>query len=200
MHFKKSVVIIFASLLIATITFGAEKYQIDLAHSSVSFTVKHLMISNVKGEFRDFSGTIMFDDKDISKSSVAVTIKAASINTHDDKRDGHLRSPDFFDSEKYSDITFTSKRAEKQGDGWVLVGDLTIKNVTKEVAFPFTLAGPITDLGGNKRIAAQGSLPINRLDYGVSWNKNLDNGGVLVGNAVNLDIEVEAILAKEGTH
>ncbi len=200
MHFKKNVWIIFTSSLIAAAAFGAEKYQIDLAHSSVGFTVKHLMISNVKGEFRDFSGTIMFGDKDISKSSVAVTIKVASINTHDDKRDGHLRSPDFFDAEKYSDITFTSKRAEKQGEGWALVGDLTIKNVTKEVAFPFTLVGPITDLWGNKRIAAQGSLTINRQDYGVSWNKNLDSGGVLVGNDIKIDIEVEAILAKEGTH
>jgi polyisoprenoid-binding protein YceI len=192
MRFRKNLLVIFASLLIASAVFGAEKYQIDLAHSSVGFTVKHLMISNVKGGFKDFSGTIIFDDKDISKSSVTVTIKVASINTHDDNRDGHLRSPDFFDAEKYSDITFTSKRIEKQGDGWVLMGDLTIKNVTKEVTFPFTLVGPINDPWGNKRIAAQGSLNIDRQDYGVSWNKTLDNGGLLVGNDVRIDFEIEA--------
>ncbi len=196
MHLQKSMTIVAASLLVASVAFGADKYETDLAHSSVTFSVKHLVISNTKGEFRDFTGTIMLDESDIAKSSVNVTIKAASINTHDDKRDAHLRSADFFDAEKHPEITFKSKKIEKSGNDYKLTADLTLRGVTKEVSFPFTLVGPITDPRGNKRIAAQATFTVNRQDFGVSWNKTLDTGGVLAGDEVTLTIEVEAVHSK----
>ncbi|HEX9652725.1 MAG TPA: YceI family protein, partial [bacterium] len=170
------------------------------AHSSVGFSVKHLVISNTKGEFSDFAGTIMLDENDITKSSLEVTIKTASISTHDDKRDAHLRSADFFDVEKHPEITFKSKKVEKTSAGYQLTGDLTIRGVTKEVSFPFTLVGPVPDPWGGKRLAAQASVTVNRQEFGVSWNKTLDGGGLLVGDEVTINIEVEAVHAKPGTN
>lgn len=200
MHLKKSVMIVLASLLVASVASGADKYETDLAHSSVTFSVKHLVISNTRGEFRDFAGTIMMDESDITKSSVNVTIKTASINTHDDKRDSHLRSADFFDVEKHPEITFKSKKVEKIGNSYKLTGDVTIRGVTKEVSVPFTLVGPVQDPWGNKRIAAQATFTVNRQDFGVSWNKTLDTGGLLVGDEVTIALEVEAVHAKAGTN
>jgi polyisoprenoid-binding protein YceI len=188
------------ALALNVAAFSADKYETDLAHSSVGFSVKHLVISNTRGEFSDFAGTIMLDEKDVTKSSVEVTIKAASVNTHDAKRDNHLRSADFFAVEKYPEIVFKSKKVVKTGEGHSLVGDLTIRDVTKEVSFPFTLVGPITDPWGNKRIAAQASFTVNRKDFGVSWNKALDGGGWLVGDDVTITLEVEAVHAKPGTN
>ncbi len=188
------------SLVVSALAFGADKYQIDVPHSSVGFSVKYLLVTNVKGEFGNFSGTILYDDKDITKSSVDVTIKAASINTHDEKRHNHLRSADFFDVENHPEITFKSKQVTTDGDNYTLVGDLTIRGVTKEVSLPFTLTGPIKDPWGNNRLAAQASLVINRQDFGVAWNKALDAGGFLVGDDVTINLEVQAIQAKEGTN
>lgn len=196
---KISLVIIF-TLAVSALAFGADKYQIDVPHSSMGFSVKYLVVTNVKGEFTNFAGAILYDDKDITKSSVDVTIKAASINTHDEKRDNHLRSADFFDVENHPEITFKSKKILKDGDNHTLVGDLTIRGVTKEVSFPFIVNGPIKDPWGNNRLAAQASLVINRQDFGVSWNKALDAGGWLVGDDVTINLEVQAIHAKEGTN
>lgn len=175
---------------------AADKFTIDKTHSSIQFSVSHMVISKVKGEFNDYSGTIIYDQADITKSSIDVIIKVASIDTKDEKRDDHLRNPDFFDAESFPEITFKSKRVEKSGDGYVAVGDLTMRGVTKEVSMPFTVAGVITDPWGNTRMGASATLKVNRQDYGVSFSKKLDNGGLLVGDDVDIEIEIETVMAK----
>jgi len=158
---------------------AAEKYNIDKVHSSVGFAVRHNMVSMVKGSFTDYMGEIMLDPSDITKSSVTVTIKTASINTANKGRDNHLRSPDFFDAPTYPEITFKSTRIEKKNTGWVAHGSFTMHGVTKEIALPFTLTGPIMD-GRGKLIGIESSTTINRQDYGVKWSRILDAGGVAV--------------------
>ncbi len=196
MRFKSVLLSAAAGLLVAGTAFGADSYKIDTAHSSVGFSVKHMVITNTKGNFKDFSGEILFDPKNVTKSSVKVTIKAASIDTDNADRDKHLRSGDFFDAETHPEITFVSKKVEKKGDGYLLTGTLTLRGVSKEVSFPFTLTGPVQDPWGNTRIGAEAGLTINRQDYGVSWNKTLDTGGVLVGDNVKIELAVEAVKSK----
>lgn len=181
-----------AALAVAPAARAQDRYHIDPVHSSVGFKVKHMMVSDVRGSFEDFAGTIALDPKNVEKSTVEVTIQAASIFTNNEKRDGHLKSADFFDAEKFPTLTFKSKHVRKSGDGYVLVGDLTIRDVTREVEFPFTLAGPVS-AGERSIVGASASLEINRHDYGVSWNKVLDAGGVVVSEKVRIEIEVEAV-------
>jgi len=142
------------------------------------------------------------NEDDITKSSAEITIQTASIDTDDEKRDNHLKSADFFAVEEYPTITFKSKNISKTDDGYAMTGDLTIKDVTREITFPFIFNGFITDPWGGKRFGAEANLTINRLDYNVEWNKTLDNGGVLVGNDVDIMLHVEAIKApeEEGTN
>ncbi len=170
---------------------AADEYKIDPVHSTVAFSVKHMVVNTVHGRFNDFTGTILLDEKDLSKSSVDVSIKTASINTDNAQRDGHLKSPDFLDAAKYPDITFKSSSVEKKGDGFVAHGTLTIRGVSKSVDLPFKLNGPISAMGG-KLLGAEASLTINRQDYGVSWSKTLDGGSLVVSNDVKIDINVEA--------
>ena len=175
---------------------AADKYTVDPSHSSIGFAVRHMVVSKVKGYFNEYTATILYDDKDITKSSAEVTIKTASIDTRDAKRDEHLRTPDFFDAAKYPEITFKSKRIEKSGEGFVAVGDLTMRGVTKEIQLPFTFAGVVTDPWGNTRLGLSASTKLNRQDYGVSWSKSLDSGGLVVSDDVEIAIEIEAIKAK----
>ncbi|MBN2226096.1 MAG: polyisoprenoid-binding protein [candidate division Zixibacteria bacterium] len=179
--------------LFAGVTFGAEKFTIDQTHSSVGFSVKHLVITNVKGSFTNFSGTIMYDAADIAKSSVSVTINAESINTNDEGRDKHLRSADFFEVEKYPEITFVSTKIEKTENGLVAHGNLTMHGVTKVIAIPFEIAGPIADPWGKSRMGIEASLTIDRKDFGITWNKVLDSGGLTVGNEVKIELNIAAI-------
>lgn len=196
MQLNKIASTIIMALMWTGVAWSADNYVIDPVHSTVGFAVRHLVISNVKGKFKEFSGTIAYDPQDITKSSVAVTIKAASIDTGDDDRDKHLRSADFLAADQYPEIKFVSKRIQKKGSGYVCVGDLTIRGVTREVAIPFKITGTIKDPWGNTRLGAEGSLSINRQHYGVSWNRNLDAGGVVVGDTVNIELIVEAIKKK----
>ena len=175
---------------------AADKYTVDPTHSSIGFAVRHMVVSKVKGYFNEYTATILYDDKDITKSSAEVTIKTASIDTRDAKRDEHLRTPDFFDAAKYPEIAFKSKRIEKSGEGFVAVGDLTMRGVTKEIQLPFTFAGVVTDPWGNTRLGLSASTKLNRQDYGVSWSKSLDSGGLVVADDVEIAIEIEAIKAK----
>ncbi len=172
---------------------GADEFAIDPVHSSVEFSVRHMMVTNVRGRFREFSGTILYDDKDITKSSVRVVIKTASIDTGNADRDNHLRSPDFFDAAKYPEITFVSTRIEKRGDEYVCIGTLTIRGVSREVAIPFRILGVVKDQRGNTRLGVEAGLTINRLDYGVSWSRALEGGGLVVGNEVKIELNVQAI-------
>lgn len=185
-----------ALMLLAATSFGADKYMIDKSHSSVGFSVRHMVISSVKGSFTDFDGTIMFDEKDITKSSVNVTIKAESIDTNDENRDDHLRNEDFFDVAKYPEITFVSTKIEKSGDEFIMHGNFTMHGVTKEISMPFEINGPITDPWGNIRFGAESRLKLDRKDYGIVWNKTLDAGGLTVGNEVKIELHIEAVKAK----
>ncbi len=195
--FRRVLVIpVFAAVLGIGLAYAADTYQIDPVHTHIGFAVRHLVINNVKGEFTDYSGTIVYDESDITNSSVEVTIKAASINTGNAKRDADLRSPNFFDVEKYPLITFKSKRVEKKGDGYRLVGDLTMHGVTREVAMPFKILGKIKDPWGNTRIGAEASLTLDRRDYGLKYAKKIDAGGLVVGNEVKIELNVEAVKQK----
>ena len=170
-------------------------YQIDGSHSSVEFAVKHLMISNVKGRFTKVAGELTVDGANPLNSSVEASAEIASIDTHDPQRDGHLRSPDFFDADKYPTMTFKSRRLEKAKgeDEYKLTGDLTIRDVTREVVFDLTFLGQGADPWGNARVGFSATTAINRRDYGLVWNTALESGGVLVGDQVKINIEAEAI-------
>jgi polyisoprenoid-binding protein YceI len=170
-------------------------WQIDPNHSAAQFAVRHLGLSTVRGAFTKVSGTIQFDDKDVSKSSVEVTIDAASVDTRVPDRDKDLRSDRFFDAEKYPTLTFKSTKVEQVETGKLRVtGDLTIHGVTKQVVLD--VEGPtaaVKDPWGNQRAAANASTKINRQDFGVKWNAKMDNGGWVVGDDVAITIDVEMV-------
>jgi len=170
-------------------------WEIDPNHSAAQFAVRHLAISTVRGAFTKMNGTVQFDDKDVSKSSVEVTIDAASVDTRVADRDKELRSDHFFDVEKYPTLTFKSTKVEQETPGKLKVtGDLTIHGVTKQVVLevegPTT---PVKDPWGNQRAAANASTKVNRQDFGVKWNAKMDNGGWVVGDDVDLTIDVEMV-------
>ncbi len=174
---------------------ASSEWRIDPQHSSALFAVKHLMISIVRGEFHGVTGTANWDDQDITKSTVDVTIDAATVETREPKRNAHLKSPDFFDVAKYPAITFKSKKVEQAAPGKIkITGDLTIHGVTKEVVLDVDgPTPPIRDPWGNSRAAISATTKVNRQDFGVKWNANLDGGGVVVGDDVNITIDVEMI-------
>jgi polyisoprenoid-binding protein YceI len=175
---------------------GTTTYQIDPRHSSAGFGVTHLMISTVRGEFHGVTGTVVVDDSDISKSSVNVTIDATTVDTREPDRDKHLKSEAFFDVAKYPAITFQSTKVERNADGSLKVtGDLTIRGVTKTAVLTATLPkAPIKDPWGLQRTAVSAATKINRQDFGVAWNQKLDSGGVVVGDDVNVTLDVEMII------
>jgi polyisoprenoid-binding protein YceI len=175
---------------------GTTTWQIDPKHSSAQFAVTHLMISTVRGEFHQVNGTVVIDDADISRSSVNVTIDASTVDTREPDRDKHLMSPDFFDVAKYPTITFKSTRVEPAGPGkFKVTGDLTIRGVTKQAVLEATAPKPaIKDPWGLQRTGVSGSTKINRQDFGVAWNKTLDSGGVVVGDEVNITLDVEMVV------
>ena len=178
-------------LSIAISASGADKFVLDQAHSSIGFSVRHLVISKTKGSFHDAVATVMYDDKDITKSSVDVTIKIASIDTDNEGRDNHLKSPDFFDVEKFPDMTFKSKHIEKVKDGYVAIGDFTIRDVTKEIKLPFQIVGIVDDPMGNTKMGVEASITIDRQDYGLTWSKTIETGALIVGNDVNIELSLE---------
>lgn len=170
----------------------AGSYNIDSSHSNVSFKVKHLMISNVSGKFDKFSGILKYDEKTNTLKTLEGNVEVSSINTENKKRDGHLKSADFFDAKKYPKLTFKLKKV----DGDNAHGVLTIKGVSKNVVFDFENNGTIKDPWGNTRVGLELTGKINRKDYGLNWNKTLEAGGVVVGNKVKISISIEGILAK----
>lgn len=173
-------------------------WQIDSAHSQLSFSARHMMISKVNGRFEEFDGSINFDENNPSASSVNVTINAASINTRVDQRDDHLRSADFLDTANYPTLTFVSQRVDVTGDNsGKLIGDLTIRGVTKEVVLDVTYAGQAKSPWGTTSAGFSASTKINRKDWGLEWNAALETGGVLVGDTINIDIELELVKQEE---
>jgi len=168
------------------------KWVIDASHSELGFRVKHLMISNVKGEFRKFSAEI--DGEDFTKSPIKVVIDASSIYTNDDSRDGHLKSADFFDTENYSEIVFTGSSFQKLDESnYKLIGQLTIKGVNKSVALDVEFGGINKDPWGNEKAAFAINGKINRKDWGLNWNAALETGGVLVSDEVRIHAEVQFV-------
>jgi len=174
----------------------AQTFQVDPVHSSVGFTIRHI-VSNVKGRFTDFSGTIVYDPKKIENSSVTVSIKAATIDTDNQKRDDHLRSPDFFDVEKFPEITFQSAKVAKKGNKFILHGTLVMHGIEKKVSIPFEILGTAKDPGGNNRAGFEAELTLNRKDFGIIWNRTLDQGGLLLGEDVKISLSLEAVEATE---
>ncbi len=170
------------------------RWNIDPSHSTAEFTVRHLMISNVRGRFGKLSGTVELDPAKPEASKIDVSIDATSIDTRDDKRDAHLRSADFFDVEKFPTVTFKSTSVKKTGDGFEVLGELTMRGVTKEITLEVEdLSNPGKDPWGNTRIGTSAKAKINRKDWGLNWNAALEAGGVLVGEQVKISLEVELI-------
>lgn len=168
-------------------------YTIDRAHSVIGFSIGHNEVTFVSGRFKEFSGAIHFDDKDVSKSSVEFKAKVESIDTGVEGRDKHLRTADFFEVEKYPEMTFKSTRVERKGKGYVLNGDLTLKGVTRQVTLPFTITGAIKDGRGNTRIGIAAQTKIDRRDYGITWGHALAGGGFDVAHDVTINLHLEAI-------
>jgi polyisoprenoid-binding protein YceI len=170
-------------------------WEIDPAHTHAQFKVRHLMISNVKGEFTKLSGTTKWDTADVTRSTVEVAVDVNSINTREPQRDGHLKSPDFFDAEHYPTISFRSTKITRTDDGTLeLTGDLTIRGVTKPVTFELEGPTPETkDPWGNVRVGIEANTTIDRKDFGLTWNSPLEGGGVMVGDKVALSIDAELI-------
>ena len=180
-------------LFAATAAQGGQQYGVDPIHSEIGFSVRHFGVSNVRGVFKEYTMNLMVDEDDPTRSTVELSIEADSIFTDHEQRDNHLRSADFLDVENHPEIVFKSKRIEHRGDEeYVAVGDLTIRGVTREIDLPFTLAGPLLDPLKMKRLGLEGSLTLDRQDYGVSWSRVMDNGGLFVGDEVKISISIEA--------
>jgi polyisoprenoid-binding protein YceI len=169
-------------------------YTLDPAHTRIGFVARHAMVTKVRGAFNEFTGTAVLDGANPGNSTVQVTIQAASIDTRNAQRDGHLRGNDFLAMEEYPQITFVSTGVRQSGEStFEVTGDLTIKGVTNEITIPFEFEGAAKDPFGNERVGFEGSVAINRKDYGVTWNAALEGGGVLVSDKVTLEFEVSAV-------
>jgi polyisoprenoid-binding protein YceI len=188
-NFILPLVLVFTAALPAT---AQHEYKIDSAHSSAQFAVTHMMISTVRGEFGKLSGTVYFDPAKPEADKVDATIEVAAVTTREEKRDGHLKSPDFFDVAKYPQMTFKSTSAYKEDGKLMVKGDLTIHGVTKPAVL--TVEGPSAEMKdpyGMQRVGASATTKINRKDFGLVWNKTLDGGGMMVGDDVNITLDVE---------
>lgn len=170
----------------------AGTWTLDPSHSEVGFRVRHMMVSSTRGKFDKVKGTLELDEQDVTKSKVSVTIEAGSINTSEPKRDEHLRSPDFFDVEKFPTLTFTSTKVESKGGQLLVTGDLSLHGVTKSVTLVAdALPKAVMDPWGLKRTGTRATTKLNRKDFGLTWNKALEAGGLVVGEEVELSLEVE---------
>ena len=171
----------------------AGDYTLDVAHSRLGFSARHAMVTTVRGAFKDFEGTAHVDTANPAASRVELTIKADSIDTGVADRDAHLRSADFFETEKFPEITFVSTNVERDGDDWTITGDLTIKGVTKAISIDFESTGSARDPFGNLRVGFEGSTTLSRKEWGLTWNAALETGGFLVSDKIKLDLDISAI-------
>lgn len=179
--------------LIGTTGLALDTYKVDPAHSSVNFSIEHMVINTVHGRFNQFQGSIVVDPQDGNAlKEASATIQTKSIDTGISKRDDHLRSPDFFDVEKFSTITFEGKKVKKEGNDQVLVGNFTMHGVTKEISLPFKLKGPINVMGGT-RLGFEATTKLSRKDYGLTYNKALEAGGLMLGEEVAIQINGEFV-------
>lgn len=195
---RLSVSIVVLLALALSIPAQAATWQVDPVHSAVYFKVSHLVISKVKGQFGEFSGTIDFDGKNFKDASVEFTVQSASIDTDNEKRDEHLKSADFFAVDSFPTFTFVSKSVTEPNDGkFTLTGDLTLRGVTKEVTFDCEFNGTVQDPWGNTRAGFSAETTINRQDFGVDWSQTLDAGGLVVGDEVEIMLEIESVQQQE---
>ena len=175
---------------------ATQRWNIDTAHSSIHFTVRHMVVAKVRGAFNRWQGSIELDEDDPSASKATARIEVASIDTREPKRDEHLRSADFFEVEKFPAITFESSQVEKRtGQTYRVTGALTIHGVTRPVEIDAELLGTMVDPWGNRRIAFQAETSVRRKDFGLSWNQVLETGGLLVGDQIEISLDVQAVLA-----
>jgi polyisoprenoid-binding protein YceI len=168
-------------------------YTIDPTHTRLGFSTRHAMVTTVRGHFTEFSGTAHVDAATPANSTVALTIQTASVDTGVADRDGHLKSADFFDADNNKEITFSSTKVERDGDDWVITGDLVIKGESKSITITFEPTGSARDPFGNLRIGFEGGTSINRKDWGLTWNAALETGGVLVSEKIKLEFDISAI-------
>ncbi|MFZ0389856.1 MAG: YceI family protein [Calditrichia bacterium] len=174
--------------------FASGTYVIDPVHSNIGFSVRHMVISNVEGEFQEVDAVLTWDEDNPENSAIKATVQTSSIDTDNEKRDNHLRSADFFDSETHPEMTFESKNIKKVDENeYIAKGDLTIRGITREVEVPITILGKIKDPYGNTRIGAQSSFVVNRHDFNLNWNKMLESGGLVVGEDVKINLDVQMI-------
>ena len=178
---------------VSFIPIPAGDYRIDQAHTVIGFSIRHNEITLVSGRFKDFTGMIHYDAKDVTRSSVEFKAKVESIDTGVEARDKHLRTADFFEVEKYPEMTFKSTSVVRKGKGYILNGDLTLKGVTKQISLPFTITGAIKDARGNTRMGIAAQTTIDRRDYGITWGQALPGGGFNVAHDVMIDLQLEAI-------
>ena len=196
MQIKQTLASIAAVLLLSPFAYAADTYNIDPAHTSISFSVRHLGLNNVKGQFKEFAGAVVLDDGKIVEASGTIQVK--SVDTGVQKRDDHLRTADFFDAAKYPTIVFKTKRIEMTGGQIILVADFTMRGVTKELRLPAKLAGPAKDPWGNLRIGLEAKTKLNRKDYGINYHQVLETGALAVGEEVELEINAEAVKETAG--
>lgn len=173
------------------------RWDIDPDHSTIEFRVAHMVVSKTSGRFRDYHGFVEMDAHAKTLKSIEATIKAESIDTNHDKRDAHLRNADFLDVEQFPTMTYTMKQYRKQGDTYSVIGDLTLRGVTKEITLSVTFNGVTKDPWGNTRAGFSADGTLNRKDFGMVWNKALDSGGLVVGNEVQIRLDIECIKAKK---
>jgi len=171
-------------------------WNIDLAHSSINFSIRHMVVSKVRGRFAKYTGKLNLDESDLTRSVVEATIDASSIDTGTPQRDDHLRSPDFFDVEKFPELRFRSTRVEKIDDAhYRVTGELTLRDVTREVSLDVEYGGKGKDPWGNERLAFVAKAALDRKAFGLEWNQMLEAGGVLVGDRVDIELDVQALKA-----
>jgi len=183
-----------SSIAPATLAELSGSYSIDPAHTRIGFVARHAMVTKVRGSFNEFEGSGVVDGTDLASSQVTLTIQATSIDTRNEQRDAHLRSNDFLAMDEFPQITFVSTGFSQTGPTSLdLIGDLTVKGVTNSVTVPFEFEGAATDPFGNLRVGFEGSVTINRKDFGITWNAALETGGVLVSENITLEFEVSAI-------
>ncbi len=185
-------IVLSAGILVSAASHAAD-YKIDPSHSNALFSIRHL-VSKVNGEFKDLNGTISFDAKKPTEAKISATVKAANINTNNEKRDEHLRSDDFFAAEKNPELKFTSTKITPAGKNkYKMTGDLTMRGVTKPVTFDVEYLGEGKGMMGETRAGFAAKSKVNRKDYGINWNKTLDAGGVVLGDEVEITLNVEAV-------
>ncbi len=192
---KKLQLLLLALFFVAPPAFSAT-YQVDTAHSQIHFSIQHMVVFKVRGTFTDFTATVDVDPANRTLTAATATINAASIDTRNDKRDEHLRSPDFFNVTQFPELSFVSKSVSGSGDNITVVGDLTIHGVTREVVLRGAFIGSTVDPMGNNRAGFEATGEINRKDFGLTWNKALETGGVLVGETVVIGLEIAAVEQK----